>query len=135
LNIPGTVPFLLFQYREPILRLPDGEQQLIIAALRGLTDEQLATQLNMKLPAVKKRWASLFYRLADALPDLFPEIVNGFDRQTRGPQKRHRVLAYFRNHPEELRPILRLHHGGKRSRVSVHAGFAHKVGLNKSAAL
>jgi len=134
LNIPGTVPYLLFQYREPILHLPDGEQQLIIAALRGLTDDQLATQLNMKLPAIKKRWASLLTRLADALPDLFPETVNGFDRLTRGPQKRHRVLAYFRIHPEELRPHLRLRPRPQPSWLSIHASSPHKVALNKSTA-
>jgi hypothetical protein len=36
------------------------------------------------------------------MPDLVRDAV---DHEGRGAQKRHRVLAYVRSHPEELRPF------------------------------
>jgi hypothetical protein len=74
-----------------------------------LTDEGLARELNLKLTAVKRRWLTLFERIADVHPDLLPPDVrlpeNGDNHiGKRGPQKRHHLLAYVREHPEELRP-------------------------------
>ena len=57
---------------------------------------------------MKKRWAAVFERVATARPDLLPELEYDSDRQTRGRQKRHHLLAYVRQHPEELRPVLQL---------------------------
>jgi hypothetical protein len=103
-RVPGQVTGKLFLYREPVLELQSSEQQLLIAALAGLTDEQLADKLRLGLPAVKKRWRSIFERLS-AQKDLFPEFSGGPDHASRGRQKRHHILAYVREHPEELRPF------------------------------
>jgi hypothetical protein len=102
LSLPGSVASMLFAYSEPVMRLRDTDQELLLAALDGLTDGELADVLDLKLPALKKRWASLFDRVGRVRPDLVPQS----DRETpaRGPQKRHRLLAYLREHPEELRP-------------------------------
>jgi hypothetical protein len=94
--------------REPILGLRNSDQELLEAALRGTTDIELSVELGLKLPALKKRWASVFNRVAAAKPDLLPGIDDNLDRQTRGRQKKHRLLAYIREHPEELRPFLQL---------------------------
>ena len=102
--VPWFDRFMLFTYLEPVMRLRDTDQELLLAALDGLTDGQLADVLDLKLPALKKRWASLFDRVGRVRPDLVPQS----DRETpdtRGPQKRHRLLAYLREHPEELRPL------------------------------
>ena len=106
--VPDSVPAILFSYREPILRFQDESQQLLAAALRGLTDAELVDVLGLKLPAIKKRWSSVFRRVGDVCPNLVPGIDSN-DGPTRGPQKRHHLLAYLREHPEELRPILRAH--------------------------
>jgi hypothetical protein len=103
-RVPGQVSGKLFTYREPVLDLQSSEQQLLVAALTGLTDEQLADKLRLGLPAVKKRWRSIFERVS-ARPDLFPGIGDGFEDGSRGRQKRHYILAYVREHPEELRPF------------------------------
>jgi DNA-binding CsgD family transcriptional regulator len=95
---------LLFQYREPVLRLRETEQDLLIAALTGLTDEELAIRLNLGLPSVKKLWRSLFER-ASARPNLFPQMHDGLNGSGRGRQKRQFILNYVRDHPEELRPF------------------------------
>ncbi len=104
-QVPGHITGILFQYQEPLLRLPDADQRLLEAALAGLTDEELAQQLEIGLPTVKKRWRSIFERVS-ARPDLFPRFPDGSDDVSRGRQKRHHILAYVRQHPEELRPIL-----------------------------
>ena len=85
------------------MSLRDTDQELLLAALEGLTDAELADVLGLKLPALKKRWASLFDRVGRVRPDLVPQSDHE-TAHTRGPQKRHRLLAYLREHPEELRP-------------------------------
>src|SRR6266699_3991674 len=98
---------MLFGFREPLLALHQEDQELLRAALKGLTDEELALELRLKLPTVKKRWAAIFQRIAAARPDPLPDVDRDLDRQTRGKQKRHYLLEYLRGHPEEVRPYLR----------------------------
>jgi hypothetical protein len=104
LAIMGSILASLFFHREPVLQLRASDQRLMIAALDGLTDEELSLRLGLSLAGVKKRWISIFERTADVKPDLFPSCSNHDGRQ-RGRQKRHHLLAYLRSHPEELRPI------------------------------
>jgi hypothetical protein len=111
--VPGSDAFGLFHHREPVLRLRDADQQLLAAALTDSTDVDLSIRLGLRLPTVKKRWLSLFQRMAGVRPDLVPDGAN-LDGGGRGPQKRHRLLAYVRAHPEELRPIERDHQRRKR---------------------
>jgi hypothetical protein len=101
----GSVAAPLFQYQEPVLHLRDTEKQLLTEALNGETDNELAARMNLSLPSIKKRWASLFDRIADTRPDLLPDADQRGWHESRGPQKRHRILAYVRSHPEELRPF------------------------------
>ena len=96
---------LLFQYHEPRLLFRHPDQQLLIAALKGATDHELSAELEINVPTVKKRWRSIFMKVEDHMPDLFAHLapVDG----KRGPQRRHLVLSYVREHPEELRPFAR----------------------------
>jgi hypothetical protein len=100
--VPGSVGALLFERREPVLQLHDSDQELLTAALRDLTDEEVAHALNIQVSGVKKRWRSLFERVSAVRPDLLPD--DGFDG-VRGREKRRLILAYVREHPEELRPF------------------------------
>ena len=99
---PFSIPRTFFNNREPMLRLNGSDQELLWAALEGQTDAELAVSLSLTLPAVKARWRSVFARFAKMEASLAPEF---FGQGGRGPQKRHRVLAYAREHPEELRPF------------------------------
>jgi hypothetical protein len=92
----------LYRYRPPVLRLRPAEQALLQAALGGTTDAEVSADLGVSLEAVKKRWLSIFARVDQFLPDLLQTADSTGDG--RGPQKRHRVLAYIRSHPQELRP-------------------------------
>jgi hypothetical protein len=101
----GSVAAPLFQYQEPALHLRDTEKQLLAEAINGETDNELAARMHLSLPSIKKRWASLFDRIADVRPGLLPDSEQRGWQESRGPQKRHRILAYVRSHPEELRPF------------------------------
>ena len=106
-QVPASAAQAIFQFRQPLLALARSEQTLLLAALKGLTDEELAVSLGLTLSAVKARWRSIFARMAAALP----ELADSFQIEAvRGRQKRHQVIEYMRAHPEELRPWMRRRH-------------------------
>lgn len=72
--------------------------------MAGAIDAELAAELGVTFAAVKARWRSVFEQLEAAMPG-WVNSVN--ESEGRGPQKRHRVLAYVRKHPEELQPYER----------------------------
>ena len=74
------------------------------AALAGQTDAELAAGLHLTMPAVKARWRSIFARFEQREPAVAPTF---FGQGAQGPQRRHRLLAWLRAHPEELRPLAR----------------------------
>ena len=105
LSVSGSVAGPMFDYHEPVFGLRDTEKQLLAEAMKGGTDKELAAKLNLSLSTVKKRWASLFDRIAEVRPDLLPDGERKEPAaDSRGPQKKHRILAYMRSHPEEVRP-------------------------------
>ncbi len=91
----------------PRLFLRASDQELLLAALHNPTDEWLTRELGLTREAVKRRWSVLFERIDSAMPELFESFKTDHLR-VRGPQKRHVVLAYVRNHPQELRPFARV---------------------------
>ena len=98
----------LFDYHPPLLGLNRSEQRLLSCALPGATDEQLSEMLGTSLPAVKKMWVSIYRRVENYLPELFPEpLRSDIPASGRGREKRRHLLAYLREHPEELRPFSR----------------------------
>ena len=99
--LPGSFGNVIFKAYQPVLRLRNSDQQLLLAALKGATDNELAVQLGITLSAVKARWRSTIARIEEVMPDL---VIDTEYRKGRGAQKRHRVLAYLRTHMEELRP-------------------------------
>jgi hypothetical protein len=100
--IPGSVGAILFGFPEAVLGLREPEQEILSSAIRGLTDEEVAAERNLSLAMIKKRWADIFHQVERVKPEL---ILDGDRNGTRGRQKRHRLMAYLREHPEELRPI------------------------------
>jgi hypothetical protein len=98
----------LFDYHPPMLGLSRSEQRLLSCALSGATDEHLAETLGKSLPAVKKTWVSIYRRAEGCLPELISDPVRSdLPASGRGKEKRRGVLAYLREHPEELRPVSR----------------------------
>jgi hypothetical protein len=103
LTAPYSVAARMYRYRPPILRLRPAEQKLLAAALVGKTDAELSAELGLSIEAIKKRWMSVFVRVDEFKPEILSK--SEADSDSRGPQKRHRVVAYVRSHPEELRPF------------------------------
>jgi len=100
----GTWIGSLFVYQPPHLGFRPSEQRLLLAALPGGTDEDIATALGISLSAVKKTWRSIYDRVMDRRPGLIPDQVPEELTSERGKEKKQRLLAYLREHPEELRP-------------------------------
>jgi hypothetical protein len=98
----------LFLYQPPQFCFSRSEQRLLLSALRGGTDEELSNQLGISLAAVKKTWRVIYDRVAVCQPELVPTNSQSEEwTQDRGKQKKQRLLAYLREHPEELRPVSR----------------------------
>jgi len=98
----------LFLYQPPRLGFRRSEQRLLSAALTGATDEGLSDKLGISLSAVKKSWRDIYARVGDQAPELVPGTLSPMlSGQTRGKEKKQRLLAHLRAHPEELRPISR----------------------------
>ena len=100
----GTWIGSLFVYQSPHFGFRPSEQRLLLAALPGGTDEDLAGALGISLSAVKKTWRSIYDRVTDRRPGLIPNQVPEELTSERGKEKKQRLLAYLREHPEELRP-------------------------------
>ncbi|HKZ10432.1 MAG TPA: hypothetical protein VJL61_06975 [Rhodanobacteraceae bacterium] len=103
---PGSWIGTLFNYRPPRFGFSRGEQQLLLTALKSFrgTDQELAGDLHLSVPTVKKMWGSIYRRVADCDPELVPDstLAESGTRE-RGREKRRSLLAYLREHPEELR--------------------------------
>jgi hypothetical protein len=114
----------VFDYHSPILRFSPSEQRLLTCALTGVTDEQLAGALGISVSGVKKMWISIHRRVEESMPDLIPESHSlEVPTNSRGKEKCRRLLAYLRDHPEELRPASRLFSG-----VSIKSSTAPRCG-------
>ena len=105
---PGSSVSPLFDYHRPQFGFSRGEQRLLLAALPGRTDEELCRELYTSVPTVKSMWRTIFNRAAARLPELFPDHLHMDARNAeRGKERRRHLLAYLREHPEELRPVSR----------------------------
>ena len=98
----------LFDYRPPRIGFAPSEQRLLTCALKGGTDVALSCELHVSLSTVKKTWQGIYNRVASTVPSLFPAVPKTASRDgDRGREKKQHLLAYLREHPEELRPIVR----------------------------
>ena len=96
----------LFDYHPPQIGFSRGEQRLLLAALLGKTDAELADDLGTSISTVKNTWRSIYNRLASCQPEIFldPSHTDA-QHSDRGREKRRQLLAYLHQHPEELRPV------------------------------
>lgn len=102
-TVPGSWLTTLFHYQRPRIFFTPGEQRLLSCALDEKTNDEIAEAIGLSVSAVKKCWQAIYSRVGCRTPELLPD--NCYDGG-RGAEKKHRLLAYVRSHPEELRPIL-----------------------------
>lgn len=101
----GSALSPLFFYAPPRFFFKPGEQEMLLQALLGASDEELASALHVSLSTVHKRWQALYERVAVVAPDLLPSARDASSDHRRGVEKRRHLLTYLRSHLEELRPI------------------------------
>jgi hypothetical protein len=94
----------LFLYRAPQCGFLPSEQRLLLAALRGGTDKELADELGISLATIKKHWLSIYSRVASRVPSVFANRIATQEEGGRGREKKQHIIEYVREHPEELRP-------------------------------
>jgi hypothetical protein len=122
---PGSWVGSLFDYHSPRFYFSPGEQRLLLCCISNptATNQTLAKKLGVSLPTVKKAWLSIYGRMAEQAPEFLVEYSASSHETKRGKEKRRLLLAYLRDHPEELRPVLRRPH-----RKSPHFSKAAAVG-------
>jgi hypothetical protein len=101
----GTWASTLFAYQPARFAFRTSEQRLLLTALWGGTDEDIAGQLGISRSAVKQAWRSIYERVSTCDPELLPCAAHAeVASSERGKGKKQRLIAYLRDHPEELRP-------------------------------
>ena len=100
-----------------------AQQELLESALDGMDDQAASKDLSVSVAAIKRRWQAIFERVAAVRPDLCPTDGEG----KRGIQKRQRVLAYIREHMEELRPFNVRGQGKREKRSAARSGDSELV--------
>lgn len=98
--LPGKLaPALIFPpFNAPRLGLRPKEQEMLQYALEDDTDAYLAAQCDCARITIKKRWEVIYDRVDRADASISGGETNG--------SRRHRLLKYLRERPEELRPYL-----------------------------
>ena len=97
----------LFIHHPPRFNFRPSEQRLLVTALDGETDAQLAHELGISISAVKKSWSLIYQRVAAVDPALIPDPHSEAESSDRGRTKKQRLLAYLHEHMEEIRPLSR----------------------------
>ena len=106
---PGSWVGSLFISDRPQIGFSLSEQRLLRPAIApGGTDEEISDHIGISLFAVKKTWRSIYDRVQTCFPQLLSTDEDGLNMaQGRGKEKKQHLLAYLREHPEELRPFSR----------------------------
>ena len=90
----------LMRFPKPRLGFSIAEQRLLELALMDTSDHEAAALLSLTEDAIKKRWRGIYTRLRSTAPSLLPS-------DSTGSTQRRALLAYIRQHIEELRPYRR----------------------------
>ncbi len=95
----------LFHPESPRIFFTPAEQRVLLEALLGASDRQIAAELDLSTETVRTAWDSIYSRVSRAIPTL----LAGTDAPsgTRGTEKRRELIEYLRQHMEELRPVQR----------------------------
>jgi len=96
----------LFSRLEPRIHFSRTQRRVLERALLGESEQTIAAALGLSSHTVKSAWKNAIQRAGDTIEGLFP-AESAAQSPTRGREKRAHLLAYLRNHMEELRPYPR----------------------------
>lgn len=102
-QVPGSIARSVFEYQPPLFAFSASQRRLLWWTLFDESDEAIMPLLGTSVHGVKKLWRGIYERIEDRMPEFFGDAA-GADDGKRGREKRHQVLAYLRQRPEELRP-------------------------------
>jgi len=88
-------------YEPPRVGFASSQQKLLMTALRGGTDEDLAQELEISLSGIKKAWQTIYAKAEKS----GIQIPDSHESAARGKERKRNLLDYMRAHPEELRPV------------------------------
>jgi hypothetical protein len=97
---PAYSMSLVFNCPPPLFGFSRPQQELLESALLDLPDRDFAVSQCLSDDAVKKRWRTIYDRVALVCPQLVGTDISG-------PNQRRLLLGYLRQHLEELRPYQR----------------------------
>jgi transcriptional regulator with XRE-family HTH domain len=87
----------LFRHTQPVCLFTPKDQELLQLALTGMSEAHIAAVLNCAKEEIKARWESIYQHI----PELQAEVLfSGHNYR----QKSAALVAWLKNHPEELRP-------------------------------
>lgn len=95
----------LFVFTPARFSFTRAEQLVLRQSLAGDTDLEIASHLSISRWTVKKRWQSIYDRVDGIDDHLLPANSRNQERGARGAERRRHLLAYLRQHLEELRPL------------------------------
>lgn len=102
LESPGNVMAPAFVPASARFGFTAAEKRLLLEAMKGCNDEELARDLNRALPTVKSQWRSIYRRVEAAAPGILDAGTGGAESRGRGHEKRRLLMSYIGRHPEEL---------------------------------
>jgi DNA-binding CsgD family transcriptional regulator len=111
----GERPFLegnylfaqFFNYTPPRFHFSAGEKEVLLRALEGEIDSEIAGSLHLSRWTIKKRWQGLYRKVEHRDSTLLkPDRTPGdHSQETPDLRRRRRLLGYLRHHMEEIRPL------------------------------
>ncbi|MFK7965603.1 MAG: helix-turn-helix transcriptional regulator [Burkholderiaceae bacterium] len=103
LGLAALIPAIATSKPIPRFRLTRTQQRLIIAALEGFRDKDIAESLGVRYDTVRQNWHDIYQRIDRVDAAMLPGEKSGDGR--RGEEKRRVLIEYMRQHREELRPF------------------------------
>jgi DNA-binding CsgD family transcriptional regulator len=103
---PSSTISMLFNYSAPQVLYSNAERRLLDLAVDGLSDSEIATELDVSGNTIKQTWRSIYERTQRKLPLALAAAGKSPLDGVRGQEKRRHLLTYLRDHPQELRPHL-----------------------------
>jgi hypothetical protein len=101
---PSSTISMLFNCSAPQVLYSNAERRLLDLAVDGLTDSEIASELDVSGNTIKQTWRSIYDRTQRRVPLALAAAGQSSLDGVRGQEKRRHLLAYLRDHPQELRP-------------------------------
>ena len=100
----GTIAYNLTALGPSRFGFQVNEQDVLKRALLSETDEEIADSLNLSPVTVKKRWQTIYEKVAAIDPALLEGASEPEMAENKPKQRRRFLLQSLKEHPEEMWP-------------------------------